>query len=61
MKPHSWTDNIIGDYCDGDLYKSIPLFGDNHAHSLQIIMFIDEMEVCNPLGGHAGVHKLGNN
>ena len=23
-------------------------------------MFFDEMETCNPLGGHAGVHKLGN-
>ena len=60
IKSHSRSDGFIGDFCDGELYKSIPLFV-NHVNSLQIVMFFDEMETCNPLSGHAGVHKLGNN
>ena len=41
---------------------SIPLFnGTTSENSLQIIMYFDELEVlCNPLGGQAGIHKLGN-
>lgn len=58
MKSHARSDGIIGDYCDADLYKSISLFQDNE-HALQIILFFDEMEICNPLGSQAGVHKLG--
>lgn len=57
MKSHARSDDIIGDYCDAELYKSIPLF-QRSEHSLQIILFFDEMEVCNPLGGQAGIHKL---
>ena len=58
-KPHSRSDNLIGEFCDGELIKSIPLFV-QYVNSLQIIMFFDEMETCNPLSGHAGVHKVGN-
>ena len=36
-----------------------PLFK-NSPNSLQIIVYFDEVEACNPLGGHAGIHKLGN-
>lgn len=61
MKPHFRSDNLIGDYCDAELCKSIPLFnGTTSDNSLQIIMYFDELEVCNPLGGQAGIHKLGN-
>ena len=58
MKSHKRSDGKIGDYCDAELYKSIPLFQGNER-SLQIILFFDEMEVSNPLGSQAGVHKLG--
>lgn len=27
--------------------------------ALQIIMYHDDVEVCNPLGSYRGVHKLG--
>ena len=59
MKSHTRSDGLIGDYCDAELFKSIPLFQGNE-HSLQIILFFDEMEVTNPLGSQAGVYKLGN-
>lgn len=35
-----------------------PLFRQN-PHALQIIAYFDELEVCNPLGGQAEIHKLG--
>ena len=35
-----------------------PLFR-AHPDALQLIIYFDEIEVCNPLGSHAGVHKLG--
>ena len=61
MKSHLRSDNLIGDYCDAELCKSIPLFnGTDSDNSLQIIMYFDELESCNPLGGQAGIHKLGN-
>ena len=35
------------------LYKDCPQF-------LQLILYFDDVEVCNPLAGYAGIHKLGN-
>ena len=49
---------ILGDFCDGSLYKMHPLFS-AQPFALQIILYFDELEVCNPLGSSAKVHKLG--
>lgn len=46
------------DYCDGSQFKQHPLFS-NEPHSLQIMLYYDEVEVCNPLGSSAKIHKLG--
>ena len=48
----------MGDFCDGDLYKSHPLFFEDPC-ALQVQLYYDEVEVCNPIGSHRGVHKLG--
>ena len=37
------------DYCDGLQYKQHPLFS-IEPHSLQIMLYYDELEICNPLG-----------
>ena len=29
-----------------------------HEDAVQIIIYHDAVEVCNPLGSHAGIHKL---
>ena len=58
MNCHSRSDGNIGDYCDGELYRSIQLFKE-HPNALQLVMYFDEVEVCNPLGPQSGVHKLG--
>ena len=58
IQDHGRSDNFIGDFCDGELFKNHNLFKSN-PKSLQIIAYFDEVEVCNPLAGHAGIHKLG--
>ena len=45
------SDGLVHDFCDGNLYRSHPLFS-NDKQSLQIIAFYDELKVCNPLGSH---------
>ena len=49
---------IVLDFCDGSFFKSHPLYS-THPTALQLIAYFDEVEVCNPLGSHAGVQKLG--
>ena len=51
-------DGRIEDFCDGELFKSHVLFSKD-PKALQIIAYYDELEVCNPLGSHVKVHKLG--
>lgn len=46
------------DYCDGQSYKENPLFQEDPT-ALQIQLYYDELEVCNPLGSYAKKHKLG--
>lgn len=58
LQEHNRDDEYIGDYCDGNLFKTHSLFKDT-PRSLQIIVYFDEVEVCNPLAAHAGIHKLG--
>ena len=59
LHSHRRVDGTIGDICDGELFRSHPLYQQNEL-ALQIIGYLDEVEVCNSLAGHAGVHKLGN-
>ena len=52
------TDGLLGDVCDGILFKTHPLFGEDPL-ALQLLIYFDEVEVVNPIGAHRGVHKLG--
>nr|XP_040046980.1 uncharacterized protein LOC120827889 [Gasterosteus aculeatus aculeatus] len=45
------------DIIDGELMKSHPLFSARPS-ALQIIIYSDEIEICNPLGSHASKNKL---
>ena len=58
-KSHQRDDNLLEDFYDGSLLKSHPVFKDDHT-ALQLIAYYDDVEVCNPLGSHRGVNKLGN-
>ena len=56
--PHHLPMGKIGDYCDGSQYKAHPLFSSDPS-TLQIQLYYDDMEVCNPLGSNVKRHKLG--
>lgn len=58
LNGHKQDDDLLGDYCDGSVYKSHPLFSSDPT-ALQIIIYYDDVEVCNPLGSRAKKHKLG--
>ncbi|XP_041868098.1 uncharacterized protein LOC121656927 [Melanotaenia boesemani] len=50
-------DGFLYDIVDGSLFKSHPLFSAKPS-ALQIMLYADEIEICNPLGSHASVNKL---
>jgi len=45
------------DIIDAELMLSHPLFS-SRPSALQIILYSDEIEICNPLGSHASKNKL---
>ena len=49
---------LLSDMSDGSVYKCHPVFSQNH-NALQIVAYYDEIELCNPLGSHTKLHKLG--
>lgn len=58
MRGHTRTDGLLGDFCDGSGYQYHPLFS-VQRRALQIMIYYDEVEVCNPLGTKVKKHKLG--
>ena len=50
-------EGVFYDIVDGECFKSSPIF-QVHADALQLILYHDEVEVCNPLGSHIGKHKI---
>lgn len=46
------------DYCDGSNFQSHPLF-QVHQNGLQIFLYYDDVEFCNPLESKKSIHKLG--
>lgn len=52
------NNNAYTHFVDGDIYKNNSFFQNNN-NAIQLQLFFDEFEVCNPLGSKTGVHKLG--
>lgn len=50
-------DRFFYDVIDGDIYKSHPLFS-VRPNALQLIIYTDEIELCNPPGSRASKNKL---
>ena len=46
-----------GDVCDSKCLREHPLFSTDPL-ALPLIMFYDELELCNPLGTHVKKHKV---
>lgn len=55
---HFSRDTIINDVCDGQVFQSHPLFT-AYPQALQIILYYDDLEICNPLGASVKKHKIG--
>jgi hypothetical protein len=55
---HSRSDRLMADVCDTPGVKDHPLFG-NDQKALQVILYYDDVEICNPLGSNTKKHKLG--
>ena len=49
---------MVGDYCDGQKFQNHPLYRTNPS-ALQLIIYYDELELCNPLGSRRKKHKIG--
>lgn len=49
---------ILSDYCDGKQYREHTLFSTDPV-ALQLILYYDELELCNPLGSRRKKHKIG--
>ena len=58
LRGHCRQDDIMEDYCDGLQFKTHALFS-SEPHSLQIMLYFDEVEICNPLGSSSKIHKIG--
>ena len=58
LRGHTRGDGLLSDYCDGSAYGTHPLFSQTFP-SLEIMLYYDDVEVCNPLGSRAKTHKLG--
>ena len=56
-KSHSSPDNVMRDFCDAKIWKTYSVFK-KHPGALQCILYHDDIEVSNPLGAKAGMHKL---
>jgi len=55
---HNSTSGFMRDFCDGEFIKQHPVFM-KHPTALQIVLYYDDIEIANPLGSKAGIHKLG--
>lgn len=55
---HQSTIGILRDYCDGRVFAEHMLF-QAHSTALQICLYYDELELCNPLGSKRSIHKIG--
>ena len=57
MNDHKSDAGRLADYCDGEQYSKHILFK-NEPVSLQNLFYNDDVEVANPLGSSATLHKL---
>lgn len=50
-------DGVYTDFCSGNIFKKNQLF-ETRPNSLQIMLFTDDLEVCNTIGSKATLHKI---
>ena len=55
--PHYYEEDVIKDVRDGSCFQSNKFFTEN-PEAVPLLLFIDELEVCNPLGAGKTKHKI---
>ena len=58
MDDHHHRSPVMNDFCNGEVCQMHPLFSADPV-ALQIILYYDELELCNPLGSRRKKHKIG--
>lgn len=57
MQYHCSNDGILRDFHDGKFCQEHYFF--SNPNNIQLLLYVDECEVANPLGSKAGLHKIG--
>jgi len=52
------NESVYTHFIDGTVYENNSFFQVN-KNAIQIQLYFDEFEVCNPLGSKTGIHKMG--
>ena len=55
--PYYYDPNVIKDVRDGECFRR-SVFFNQHPEAVPLIVFIDELEVCNPLGAGKTKHRF---
>ena len=55
---HQSNDGKMRDFCDGEYYQQHELYSVDET-ALQIFLYYDDFEVCNPLGSRVKKQKIG--
>lgn len=50
--------HFLHNLTDGSVYREHPIFS-QEDQVLKILLYFDDIEICNPLGKKSAVHKLG--
>ena len=58
FNPHKAPNGILNDYCDGSNFAQHEVFSKD-PHALQVQLYYDDIDICNPIGSKSVIHKLG--
>ena len=58
QRGHQQPGDVLCDYVDGQCFRSHPIFS-VETSSLQLCLYYDDVEMCNPLGSSRTKNKLG--
>jgi hypothetical protein len=57
FRPHISPEDLAINFRDGNQIHHHPILGANIS-ALQIILYVDDLEICNPVGSSKKIHKL---
>lgn len=58
LNPDDGEEQYLKNILDGTIWKNV-LFRNKEKFVLPLTVYFDDFEVCNPLGSHTGIYKLG--